>query len=104
MISCPFNHSRFPDTFCSLPFPQISDQVADKGGNNPCSLYFLNVLVDTTIGPPHSPPPIIPLLIQLPGVLVLYLALKGLTKACILVWGTEGFISGVYGHPPRIRL
>lgn len=39
-----------------------------------------------------------------PGVLVLYLALKGLTKACILVWGSEGFISGVYGHPPRIRL
>lgn len=31
-------------------FPQISDQVADKGGSNPCSLYFLNVLVDTTIG------------------------------------------------------
>ncbi|GHJ88606.1 hypothetical protein NliqN6_5008 [Naganishia liquefaciens] len=64
----------------------ISDQVADKGGSNPCSLYFLNVLVDTTI-----------------GVLVLYLALKGLTKACILVWGSEGFISGVFGHPPRIR-
>lgn len=41
---------------------------------------------------------------HLPGVLVLYLALKGLTKACILVWGSEGFISGVYGHPPRIRL
>lgn len=36
--------------------------------------------------------------------LVLYLALKGLTKTCTLIWGTEGFISGVYGHPPRIRL
>lgn len=29
---------------------QISDQVAHEGGNNPCSLYFLNILVDTTIG------------------------------------------------------
>lgn len=85
------------------PFPQISDQVADKGGSNPCSLYFLNVLVDTTIG---TLPSIIPLSYHssLSGVLVLYLALKGLTKACILVWGSEGFISGVYGHPPRIRL
>lgn len=29
---------------------QISDLVASVGNSNPCSLYFLNVLIDTTIG------------------------------------------------------
>jgi hypothetical protein len=38
------------------------------------------------------------------GVLVLYLSLKGLTKACTMRWGDRGFTSGVYGHPPNIRL
>lgn len=29
---------------------QISDLVASVGNSNPCSLYFLNILIDTTIG------------------------------------------------------
>lgn len=70
---------------CGLPlFPQISDQVAYHGNENACSLYFLNVLIDTTI-----------------GVLIMWLSLKGLTAASVRIWGSEGFESGVYGDPPR---
>lgn len=29
---------------------QISSVVADAGDKNPCSLYFLNILIDTTVG------------------------------------------------------
>jgi hypothetical protein len=63
---------------------QISNVVADAAESNPCSLYFLNVLLDTTV-----------------GVLIFYLALKGLTWFLTSRMGKEGFVSGQYGNPPR---
>lgn len=63
---------------------QISNVVADAADNNPCSLYFLNILIDTTV-----------------GVLIFYLTLKGLTWYLTERLGKEGFVSGQYGTPPK---
>ncbi|WWD09224.1 hypothetical protein V865_007346 [Kwoniella europaea PYCC6329] len=62
----------------------ISDVVASVAHNNPCSLYFLNVLIDTTI-----------------GVGIIYFSLKAYTWYFSKYMAMEGFISGQYGHPPN---
>ncbi|WVQ85312.1 hypothetical protein IAT38_007477 [Cryptococcus sp. DSM 104549] len=62
----------------------ISDLVASVANNNPCSLYFLNVLIDTTI-----------------GVAIIYFSLKFFTWYFSKHLGYEGFISGKYGTPPQ---
>ncbi|KAL7420268.1 hypothetical protein Q5752_005237 [Cryptotrichosporon argae] len=61
----------------------ISDLVAHAADNNPCSLYFLNVALDTTV-----------------GVAVFYLALRAYTAA-LTRCGFDGLASGMYGDPPR---
>lgn len=63
---------------------QISNVVAEAADNNPCSLYFLNILIDTTV-----------------GVMIFYLTLKALTWYLTERLGKEGFVSGQYGVPPR---
>ncbi|WVF70770.1 hypothetical protein IAT40_005564 [Kwoniella sp. CBS 6097] len=62
----------------------ISDLVASAAHNNPCSLYFLNVLIDTTI-----------------GVGIIYFSLKAFTWYFSKYMALDGFVSGQYGHPPR---
>ncbi|KAI3480120.1 hypothetical protein L1887_57719 [Cichorium endivia] len=61
----------------------LSDFVASGGGENPCSLYFLNILVDTTL-----------------GVFFIYVALKYVTWFLTERLGLEGFVSGQYAPPP----
>ncbi|SNX82759.1 related to Vacuolar membrane protein [Melanopsichium pennsylvanicum] len=60
----------------------LSDFVASGGGENPCSLYFLNILVDTTL-----------------GVFFIYIALKYVTWFLTERLGLEGFVSGQYTPP-----
>ena len=60
----------------------LSDFVASGGGENPCSLYFLNILVDTTV-----------------GVFFIYIALKWVTWFLTQRLGLEGFVSGQYTPP-----
>ncbi|SPO21498.1 related to Vacuolar membrane protein [Ustilago trichophora] len=60
----------------------LSDFVASGGGENPCSLYFLNILVDTTV-----------------GVFFIYIALKYVTWFLTERLGLEGFVSGQYTPP-----
>ncbi|KAJ1019428.1 hypothetical protein NDA16_004545 [Ustilago loliicola] len=60
----------------------LSDFVASGGGENPCSLYFLNILVDTTL-----------------GVFFIYIALKWVTFILTERLGLEGFVSGQYTPP-----
>ena len=60
----------------------LSDFVASGGGENPCSLYFLNILVDTTL-----------------GVFFIYIALKYVTWYLTERLGLEGFVSGQYTPP-----
>ncbi|ORX41273.1 Vaculolar membrane protein-domain-containing protein [Kockovaella imperatae] len=62
----------------------ISDQLALAAHNNPCSVYFLNVLIDTTI-----------------GVAIFYFSLKGWTWVFSKQLHLEGFQSGHYGVPPK---
>lgn len=60
----------------------LSNFVASGGGENPCSLYFLNILVDTTL-----------------GVFFIYIALKYVTWYLTEKLGLEGFVSGQYTPP-----
>lgn len=64
----------------------LSDFVASGGGENPCSLYFLNILVDTTV-----------------GVFFIYITLRLITHLLTDVWGKEGFVSGQYTSTSSAR-
>lgn len=64
----------------------VSMVAGNSSSNNPCSLYFLNILIDTTI-----------------GVGIFYLGLLGYTKLFVKHMGPEGFTSGQYGRPPQWR-
>ncbi|PWN18402.1 hypothetical protein BCV69DRAFT_71933 [Microstroma glucosiphilum] len=57
----------------------LSTLVAHVGEENPCSLYFLNILIDTTL-----------------GVFIIYLTLRLTTHVLTDVWGLKGFVSGRY--------
>ncbi len=57
----------------------LSDAVAHHGKRNPCSLYFLNIIIDTTF-----------------GVLIIYVTLNALTHLFTEIWGYDGFVSGQY--------
>ncbi|KAF8574204.1 hypothetical protein K439DRAFT_1373081, partial [Ramaria rubella] len=63
----------------------ISDIVAHIAQGNPCDLYFLNVLIDTTI-----------------GVAYIYLILHGADKLFTGRLKLKGFQSGQYGDPPSL--
>ena len=58
--------------------------VGVQDGNNPCSLYFLNILLDTTL-----------------GIGILYGLLHALFFTCQHVLGWSGFVSGEYSAPMR---
>jgi STIMATE family len=58
---------------------------ASEGENNPCSLYFLNIAIDTTI-----------------GVLFIYYCMKFLTHYFTDVLGWPGFVSGQYSSTPSV--
>lgn len=55
--------------------------------NNPCSVYFLNILIDTTL-----------------GVGIIYLALKGFTSLFIKHFGPDSYVTGHYGVPPQMSI
>ncbi|KAK0550815.1 hypothetical protein OC846_002351 [Tilletia horrida] len=61
----------------------LSDAVAHHGKSNPCSLYFLNIAIDTTL-----------------GVFVIYITLRITTHVLTSVLGWHGFVSGQYGNIP----
>ncbi|KIK67690.1 hypothetical protein GYMLUDRAFT_256533 [Collybiopsis luxurians FD-317 M1] len=64
----------------------ISDLASHFSSENACVSYFLNVLVDTTI-----------------GVALIYLVLHGLTNIFSERLHLKGFESGVYGTPPSLK-
>lgn len=79
---------------------QISSLVAQAANNNPCSLYFLNVLIDTTIGV-YIPTSICWYVHECIGVAIFFVALTCITWVFTIRYGLEGFVSGQYGHPPQ---
>ncbi|CAG8482896.1 12835_t:CDS:2 [Funneliformis caledonium] len=58
----------------------------DEGDTNPCVWYFLNILIDCTL-----------------GVFILYVLIKTVELIVDNV-GIEGMKSGDYGHPPNVNL
>lgn len=64
----------------------LSSIIANVGDFNPCSLYLLNILVDTTL-----------------GVAIIYLTLRITTHILTDVMGRKGFVSGQYTDSPAER-
>ncbi|KAF5358959.1 hypothetical protein D9758_004900 [Tetrapyrgos nigripes] len=64
----------------------VSDLVSHLDSLNACVSYFLNVLVDTTL-----------------GVALLYVILRALTYLISEKLQLQGFESGVYGNPPSLK-
>jgi len=62
----------------------ISDVVARISSGNRCVFYFLNILIDTTL-----------------GVGLIYFLLKSFNHILIERFNLEGFVSGQYGTPPQ---
>ena len=81
----------------------MSDIVAHNSASNACVPYFLNILLDTTLGEDsetvakHSC-----LKSSLSGVGIIYLMLYILTYLLIDKLNLKGFESGKYGSPPSI--
>lgn len=61
----------------------ISGVIANIASANACVFYFLNILIDTTL-----------------GVAIIYFLLKSFTFLLTQKFNFEGFISGQYGSPP----
>ncbi|KAF7352443.1 hypothetical protein MVEN_01209000 [Mycena venus] len=64
----------------------VSDLVSHHSSNNACVSYFLNILIDTTI-----------------GVGLIYVVLRVLTFVASEKFHLKGFESGVYGTPPSFK-
>ncbi|KAL4247075.1 hypothetical protein ABKN59_001397 [Abortiporus biennis] len=63
----------------------ISGIIAEVSAGNPCVTYFLNILIDTTL-----------------GVAIIYLILHVATYLFTEKLHLKGFESGQYGHPPSV--
>jgi hypothetical protein len=72
---------------------QVSTLVASDNNNNPCSLYFLNILLDCTFGESLR-------VFADSGVAIFFFTLKFLTWVLTERLGRQGYISGQYGTPP----
>ncbi|PWN94073.1 hypothetical protein FA10DRAFT_264663 [Acaromyces ingoldii] len=59
--------------------------LASEGEENPCSLYFLNIAIDTTL-----------------GVFIIYASMRFLTHYFTDVLGWPGFVSGQYTSTPLV--
>ncbi|KAJ7213718.1 vacuolar membrane protein-domain-containing protein [Mycena haematopus] len=64
----------------------ISSLVSHHSANNACVSYFLNILIDTTL-----------------GVGLIYVVLRVLTFIVSERFQLKGFESGVYGNPPSVK-
>jgi STIMATE family len=81
----------------------ISDVGSMRSSGNACVFYFLNILIDTTLGEStlHSPS-LSSYLRSMAGVGVIYLVLHLLTWFFADKLQFKGFQSGQYGSPPSL--
>lgn len=79
----------------------VSGLGAHHSSRNPCALYFLNVLIDTTLGLYFA---FLSRLCahRIPGVGVIYAAHHGLTYLFVELLHFKGCTSGYYGRPPKV--
>jgi hypothetical protein len=82
----------------------ISDVGSTRSSGNACVFYFLNILIDTTLGvSPRSSPSSESLMFYTAGVGAIYLALHLLTWVFTDKLQFKGFQSGQYGSPPSLN-
>ena len=79
----------------------ISGMTSHRTSRNACVSYFLNILIDTTIGVSYFLRCIF-ILISL-GVAIIYIILRTLTRLFTEHFKLRGFKSGVYGNPLSIK-
>jgi hypothetical protein len=80
----------------------ISDLGSHHNAGNACSYYFLNVLVDTTLGKYQQFSLLYFMLIFVTGVAIIYVVHHGLTYVLAKTLHFRGYESGQYGSPPSI--
>jgi hypothetical protein len=80
----------------------ISDLGSHHSSGNACVYYFLNILIDTTIGEPSLRSNNQQILMCTVGVALIYLILRVLTHILADRAHLKGFESGQYGSPPSI--
>jgi STIMATE family len=82
----------------------ISDVGSARSSGNACVFYFLNILIDTTLGTSHSPfPSSASYVPSTKGVGAIYLTLHLLTWVFTTKLRFKGFQSGQYGSPPSLN-
>jgi hypothetical protein len=82
----------------------ISDFGSTRSSGNACVFYFLNILIDTTLGMSlRIHPPSESFMPSTPGVGVIYLTLHLLTWLFTAKLQYKGFQSGQYGAPPSLN-
>lgn len=79
----------------------ISDVGSARSSGNACVFYFLNILIDTTIGMlPSTYPSSMSYMSSMAGIGAIYLTLHLLTWFFSTKLQLKGFQSGQYGSPP----
>ncbi len=81
----------------------ISDVGSTRSSGNACVYYFLNILVDTTLGVSLCSSSPESLILETAGVGAIYLALHLLTWLFTDKLQFKGFQSGQYGSPPSLN-
>jgi len=81
----------------------VSDIVSHHSSANACVFYFLNILIDTTLGELESLNCHGNLTEYFPGVALIYLILHVLTYLLSEKFTFKGFESGKYGTPPSVN-
>ena len=82
----------------------ISDVGSARSSGNACVFYFLNILIDTTVGAsPFTSPSSNSLMLYMAGVGAIYVALHLLTWLFTDKLQFKGFQSGQYGSPPSLH-
>lgn len=86
----------------------LLSSLGSEHSGNACVYYFLNVLLDTTLGTVRTPTIfvlgwLIIVVYAVPGVGVIYINLHFLTYLFSEKLNLKGFESGVYGDPPSPR-
>lgn len=83
----------------------VSDLVSHHSSNNACVSYFLNILIDTTLGAlyPDYEARSANLARIYSGVGLIYVLLRVFTYIASERFQLKGFESGIYGTPPSFK-
>lgn len=82
----------------------VSGLVSHHTDGNACVSYFLNILIDTTLGGLEIPESnLYHSFLSITGIFLIYVTLHALTNLFTEKFHLKGFESGVYGNPPSLK-